>query len=93
MDFGGVWNGHSPEWKPYLLEAEFTREGANREKLTVKKIILFCSPFMSLINREKLCINREKLCVNREKSAPKNPPFFSPLVFHSLRLLDSQEKP
>ena len=34
-----------------------TREGVNREKLTVKKIInnemFFFSPFMSLINREK----------------------------------------
>ena len=30
-------------------------------------------------------INREKLCVNREKIGAKNPPFFSPLVFHRLR--------
>ena len=58
-----------------------SREGANREKLTVKKII----------NNEmffhRLCpfINREKLCVNREKIGTKNPPFFSPLVFHRLR--------
>ena len=33
------------------------QEGANREKLTVKKLIdsemFFCSPFMSLTNREK----------------------------------------
>ena len=57
-----------------LLE---TREGANREKLTVKKIInnemfffFFFSPFMSLINREKLC-------ANREKSAPKIHHFFT----------------
>ena len=60
-----------------------SREGANREKLTVKKIInneMFFSPFMSLINRERLC-------VNREKSAPKNS-IFSPLVFHRLRLLE-----
>ena len=52
------------------------REGANREKLTVKKVILFFSPFMSLINREKLRANDEKLCVNREKIGTKNPPFF-----------------
>ena len=51
----------------------FFREGANREKLTVKKIInneMFFSPFMSLIDREKLC-------VNREKSAPKIHHFFT----------------
>ena len=56
------------------------REGANREKLTVKKIInneMFFSPFMSLINREKLC-------VNREKSAPKIHHFFA-VSFHRLR--------
>ena len=41
---------------------------------------VFFSPFMSLISREKLC-------VNLEKSAPKIH-FFSPLVFHRLRLLD-----
>ena len=49
------------------------REGANREKLTVKKIInneIFVSPFMSLINREKLY-------VNGEKSAPKIHHFFT----------------
>ena len=37
--------------------------GANREKLTVIKIInneMFFSPFMSLINREQLCVNRAK---------------------------------
>ena len=33
-------------------------------------------------------INREKLCVNREKIGTKNPPFFSPLAFHRLRLLE-----
>ena len=42
---------HAYEW--WLL----TREGANREKLTVKKLIdnemFFFSPFMSLTNREK----------------------------------------
>ena len=54
----------------------FLREGVNREKLTVKKIInneifvFVFSPFMSLINREKLC-------VNREKSAPKIHHFFT----------------
>ena len=59
------------------------REGVNREKLTVKKPSItrfFFSPFMtyfmSLINREKLCVNREKLCVNREQIGTKNPPFF-----------------
>ena len=50
----------------------------------MKKIIsitrCFLSPFMSLIDREKLC-------VNREKSAPKIH-HFSSLVFHRLRLLD-----
>ena len=48
------------------------REGANREKLTVKKSInneMFFSPFMSLLNREKLCVNREKI-------GTTNPPFF-----------------
>ena len=65
------------------------REGANREKLTVKKIInnemfffvFFFSPFMSLINREKLCVNREKNW--HQKST-----IFSPLVLHRLRLLE-----
>ena len=57
------------------------REGANREKLTVQKIIndeMFFSLFMSLINREKLCVNRVKI-------GTKNPPFlhryhFSPFT-------------
>ena len=44
---------------------------------------MFFSPFMSLANREKLC-------VNREKSAPQIHHIFSPLVFHRLRLLDQQ---
>ena len=35
---------------------------------------MFFSPFMSLINREKLCVNREKL-------APKNPPYFFTVSF------------
>ena len=52
----------------------FSREGGNREKRTVKKkesiTRSFFSPFMSLINREKLC-------VNREKSAPKIHHFFT----------------
>ena len=57
------------------------REGVNREKLTVKKIInseILFTPFMSLINREKICVNREKI-------GTKNSPFFSPLAFHRLR--------
>ena len=41
---------------PFVPES-FNREGVNREKLTVKKIInnemFFFSPFMSLTNREK----------------------------------------
>ena len=65
-----------------LYASKLCREGVNREKLTVKKIIsitrCFFSPLMSLINREKLC-------VNREKSAPKIHHIFSPLVFHRLR--------
>ena len=55
-----------------MLHLPFSREGANREKLTVKKIInneMFFSPFMSLISREKLCVNREKI-------GTQNPPFF-----------------
>ena len=59
---------------PIFLQGDLCREGANREKLTVKKIInnemFFFSPFMSLINREKLC-------VNREKSVPKIHHFFT----------------
>ena len=43
------------------------------KKLTVKKDHLnnemFFSPFMSLINREKLCVNREKI-------GTKTPPYF-----------------
>ena len=59
------------------------REGVNREKLTMKKIInneMFFSPFMSLINREKLCVNRE----NRHQKSNS----FSSLAFHRLRLLE-----
>ena len=41
----------------FYLGGWFSREGANREKLTVKKLIdnemFFFSPFMSLTNREK----------------------------------------
>ena len=33
--------------------------------------------------------NREKSAPNREKIGTKNPPFFSPLVFHRFRLLDA----
>ena len=43
-------------FRPFV-EGSKNREGANREKLTVKKIInnemFFFSPFLSLINREK----------------------------------------
>ena len=60
-------------WDPLLTVGPKIREGVNREKLTVKKIInnemFFFSPFMSLINREQLCVNREKI-------GTKNPPFF-----------------
>ena len=71
----------SSEIKNFDRDQKF-RSGSNffdrwalwdREKLTVKKTIIknemFFSPFMSLINREKLC-------VNREKSAPKIHHFF-----------------
>ena len=64
-----------------FAEFTLTREGVDREKLTVKKIInneIFFSPFMSLINHEKLCVNREK--DRHQKST-----VFSPLVFHRLR--------
>ena len=60
------WVGMSRIWKDFMqknfgltfrsLEFDQDREGLNREKLTVKKIInneIFFSPFMSLINREK----------------------------------------
>ena len=40
----------------------------NREKDHINNEMFF-SPFMSLINREKLCVNREKI-------GTKNPPFF-----------------
>ena len=68
-------------WRPPTKHAETqTQEGVNREKLTVKKIInneILFLPFMSLINREKLCVNREKI-------GTKNPPFlhrwFSPFT-------------
>ena len=55
------------------------REGVNREKLTVKKIInneMFFSPFMSLTNREKSAQTVKKSAPNREKIGAKNPPFF-----------------
>ena len=41
---------------------------------------MFFSPFINFMS----LINREKLCVNREKSAPKIH-HSSPLVFHRLR--------
>ena len=60
----------------------FSRGGkpwkTNREKIINNEI--FFSPFMSLINREKLCVNRE----NRHQKST----IFSPLVFHRLRLHD-----
>ena len=64
-----------------------SREGANREKLTVKKLIdnemFFFSPFMSLTNREKSAQTVKQSAPNREKIGAKNPPFF-----HCLRLLE-----
>ena len=66
--------GRSVPGERFSYFSYFSREGANRENLTVKKIInnemFFFSPFMCLINREKLC-------VNREKSAPKIHHFFT----------------
>ena len=49
------------------------REGVNREKLTVKKIISITDVFFHRLS----LINREKLCVNREKLAPKIHHFFT----------------
>ena len=75
--FGGVqtFSGERVLWYVFLPPYVF-REGANREKLTVKKIInsemFFFSPFMSLINREKLCVSRDKI-------GTKNP---GPAFFH-----------
>ena len=43
---------------------------------------------MSLTNREKSAQTVKKSAPDREKIGTKNPPFFSPLVFHRLRLLD-----
>ena len=42
-----------------------SEKGSHVKKSSITRF--FFSPFMSLINREKLCVNREKLCVNREK--------------------------
>ena len=69
------------------------REGANREKLTVKKLIdnemFFFSPFMSpVLNREKIGVNREKIGTKPRKNRRQKSTIFSPLVFHRLRLLD-----
>ena len=64
----------------FLRNIPCYREGANREKLTVKKTIInneiFFSPFMSLINREKSAQTVKKSAPNREEIGTKNPPFF-----------------
>ena len=71
-----------------MHEQQASRGGANREKTNREKDHqyrdVFISPFMSLINREKLCVNREKI---GQKST-----IFSPLVFHRLRLLEQAGK-
>ena len=73
-----------------------TREGANREKLTVKKLIdneMFffhrLCPLQTVKNRRKPWKNRHQTV---KKIGTKNPPFFSPLVFHRLRLLEIQRQ-
>ena len=67
------------------------REGVNREKLTVKKLIenemFYCHrlcPLQTVKNRRKPWKNRHQTV---KKSAPKIH-HFSPLVFHRLRLLE-----
>ena len=61
---GGAERG-AGSWGRSGTSREVCPEGANREKLTVKKIInkemFFFSPFMSLTNREKSTPNREKI--------------------------------
>ena len=74
-----------------LRNKDFGREGANREKLTVKKLIdnenLFfhrLCPLQTVKNRRKPWKIGTKPWKNRRQKST----IFSPLVFHRLRLLD-----
>ena len=67
------------------------REGANREKLTVKKIInnemLFLTVYIPY-KPWKIGVNREKISTKPWKNRHQKSTIFSPLVFHCLRLLE-----
>ena len=70
----------------------FFREGANREKLTVKKLIdnemFFFFTVYVPYKPWKIGVNREKIGTKPWKNRHQKSTIFSPLVFHRLRLLD-----
>ena len=67
------------------------REGANREKLTVKKLIdneMFFFTVYVPYKPWKIGVNREKIGTKPWKNRHQKSTIFSPLVFHRLRLLE-----
>ena len=71
------------------------REGANREKLTVKKLIdneMFFFTVYVPYKPWKIGVNREKIGTKPWKNRLQKSTIFSPLVFHRLRLLEFNEQ-
>ena len=70
-----------------------SREGANREKLTVKKIInneMFFFTVYVPYKPWKIGVNREEIGTKPWKNRHQKSTIFSPLVFHRLRLLEGE---
>ena len=75
---------------PFPWAKRETREGANREKLAVKKIInkeIFFTVYVPY-KPWKIGVNREKIGTKPWKNRHQKSTIFSPLVFHRLRLLE-----
>ena len=92
--------GYAPNsgWNVSLWERERSRdrEGANREKLTVKKLIdneMFFFTVNVPYKPWKIGVNREKIGTKPWKNRHQKSTIFSPLVFHRLRLLEERAVP
>ena len=73
---------------------QVTREGANREKLTVKKRSSITRFFFTVYvpyKPWKIGVNREKIGTKPWKNRHQKSTIFSPFVFHRLRVLESLE--
>ena len=104
---GSYWKGgkdpHPQDFSLTKKTARFTkgqfrpyyREGANREKLTLKKIInkemIFFTVYLPY-KPWKIGVNREKTGTKPWKNRHQKSTIFSPLVCHRLRLLDTKDR-